>query len=433
MAEKPFGTRELVEALSGDAAGENATSPSSTSTPPPPPKPLTIEDLPKEILVSILMATEDPFWVRHTFPLVCKAWNELYLSKDASPLHETLDVDFESEVGSEWRRRSLRPIARAASQRQAPRSPVVHGSRVISWAERRVDSVRKLHLMSHFMRWKAPESVKGFSVEDLCALVEVVAPSLTEFRMTSVSDYSFCHLLEKTFWESLQGSIVPAGRMRSFVVEGYTHADITESVVAPLGRLAGSLEEVVLVTGLNNSSVGQLRFPVSFCDLTELRRLVLQGHKHMTAIPAEISSLKKLEVLNLSWCGLSSLPKEMGELSGLTMLNCHLNKNLGGAPHDGAFPAELGKLKSLRELHLSSCDLRAVPAFVGELKSLEVLSLTHNKELQIDAPLDFLVEGCPRLREVTMHGRWWGPEALAHIKAFEAKLLAKNPNAKVIY
>ena len=38
---------------------------------------LTINDLPKELLVSVFSAVEDPRWVRHTVPLVSKEWAEL--------------------------------------------------------------------------------------------------------------------------------------------------------------------------------------------------------------------------------------------------------------------------------------------------------------------------------------------------------------------
>ena len=95
-------------------------------------------------------------------------------------------------------------------------------------------------------------------------------------------------------------------------------------------------------------------------------------------------------------------------------------------------------MKSLRELNLSFCRrLSTVPAFVGELESLESLDLSWNRELQIDAPLDFLIKGCPRLRNVRMYkggGAYsWTPQSLAHLEAFVAKLLEKNPNAVVCY
>ena len=106
--------------------------------------------------------------------------------------------------------------------------------------------------------------------------------------------------------------------------------------------------------------------------------------------------------------------------------------NLGYAPQDEAFPAELGKLKSLRVLDLSHCGLRTVPSFVGGLQSLERLGLSS--ELQVDtATFDVPIEGCPRLRRAKLYkSEPWTPESLAHLEAFKAKLLAKNPKAVVI-
>ena len=58
--------------------------------------PLTINELAKELLVSIFIGFGNLFWVRHV-PLICKEWSEIYRSQDASPLHETLEVDFRKE------------------------------------------------------------------------------------------------------------------------------------------------------------------------------------------------------------------------------------------------------------------------------------------------------------------------------------------------
>ena len=447
MAEKAFDPRELGEALDAadaDADADSATTkagPSSTSTSPP--KPLTIDDLPREILVSIFMAVGDLNWVRHNIPLVCKAWNEIYLSKDASPLHERLEVDFEKEVKGawqEWFRRVARPLAGAAAQELAPYRPVVHASSIISWAERRAASVRKLDLMGAFVK-----TLGKFNAEDLSELLAVVGSSLTHISIGSEHRRSALHkLLRKPFWESLRDSVVPAGRLQSLGVRGIDSV-ILESDVEPLAQLAGSLEGLELSTVLFEDPfsfdwvalgrMGLLRFPEFICSLTKLRRLALVNHRKITAIPAAISSLTKLKELDLRACDLFSLPKELGELSGLTRLHLSANGNLGD--EDEAFPAELGKLKALRELFLGFCDLRAVPAFVGELESLAILDLSDNNPLQIHAPLDFLIEGCPRLREVQLgkaHSRDpWTPESLTHLKAFKAKLLAKNPDAKVFY
>ena len=455
MAEKALDTRELSAALNlddddDDDGAATTAGPSSTSTPPPPPKPLTINDLPKEILVSVLIALNDQRWVRHNIPLVCKAWNEIFCSKDASPLHEALEVDFEKEVEraaeaaaarEEGARLGLPHSTGAAAQQLAPHRPVVHASRVISWAEKRASSVRVLDLKK-----VSDEDLKHFSSENLGALVRVVGPSLTEISI----DAGVGQLVATPFWDSLRDSVVPAALLRSFVVGSLQRImpdgsiqllmpDVLESYVEPLAQLAGSLEELELRTG--HLGIGVVpgvtlpRFPEALCALTELRRLVLTGHQDIRAIPAAISSLKKLKELSLRACRPSSLPKELGELSAMTSLDLSRNENLGSTGE--AFPAELGKMKSLRVLDLSHCGLRAVPAFLGELKSLKVLNLSCNFNLQIDAPLDFLIEGCPRLRKVYLYkehfGDRWTPESRAHLAAFKTKLLAKNPNAKVKY
>jgi len=401
--------------------------------------PKTINDLPKELLVSVFIAFEDPILVMQPVPLVCKEWDEIYRSQDASPLHETLEVDLRTEVeraaaAREWAPcRGLRPITRAAAQEWAL-SRRVHASRVISWAERRAGSVRKLRVKGGF-----GTQSEDFSSCNLGRLVAVAGSSLTELRI-GCGFYGLPVL--KPFWMSLRNSIVPAGRLRSLVVEGI--ADASESDVDPIGQLAGSLEELVLNTrdfGVPEASAGSggaglPRFPESLCGLTELRHLELFGHSQINAISATISSLKNLERLALGWCRLSSLPKELGELSGLTKLNLSGSSNLGNAPQDATFPAELGKMKSLRVLILSHCGLRTVPAFVGELESLELLDLSYN-DVQIDATLDSLIKGCPRLREVWLcsglHSATWTPATRAQLEVFKARLRAENPNAKVIH
>ena len=128
MAEA-FNTRELTASLGEDVPKFPIDD-----------RPKAINDLPNDVLVSVFIAVADQRWVRHTVPLVCKEWAELYRSQDASPLHETLEVDFLEEAvttAQDARRRGLGPAARAAGQGRSLRTPVVHGSRVISWADGR--------------------------------------------------------------------------------------------------------------------------------------------------------------------------------------------------------------------------------------------------------------------------------------------------------
>ncbi len=127
--------------------------------------------------MSVFIAVEDQGRVRHTVTLVCKYWDELYRSQDASPLHETLELHFRKEVERASAReggprRGLRPITRAAVQEWALSRPVVHGSRVISWAQRRAGSVRRLQFEGGFRG-----AFEDFSSWDLGRLVTVTGPS----------------------------------------------------------------------------------------------------------------------------------------------------------------------------------------------------------------------------------------------------------------
>ena len=80
-------------------------------------------------------------------------------------------------------------------------------------------------------------ALRVFSSRELRALVAAVAgSSLTELRIGCDID----KLIKKPFWDSMRDSVVPYGRLRSFVVQGVC-SEVFESDVAPLGRLAGSL------------------------------------------------------------------------------------------------------------------------------------------------------------------------------------------------
>ena len=237
-------------------------------------RPKTMNDLPNDVLVSVFVAVGDQRLVRHTFPLVCRAWPELYRSKDASPLHETLEVNFRKEAEGAAAREGEEEEEEEEEEERARRRPVVHASRVISWAERRAGSVRKLHFEGGFRG-----ALNDFSSLDLGTIVAVAAPSLTGIRIR-VGPYA---QKKKPFWESLRGSVVRAGRLRSLAVKG-VFTDVSESDVDSLGQLAGSLEELVLDPhfdrpgGFEGVDFRLRRFPESLCALTELRRLALVGH-----------------------------------------------------------------------------------------------------------------------------------------------------------
>ena len=83
---------------------------------------LTINDLPNDVLVSIFAAVGDLQFVRHNIPSVRQGWAELYRTQDASPLHETLEVDFRKEAREQRRGRRGRSRRTRSTRRSRRRS-----------------------------------------------------------------------------------------------------------------------------------------------------------------------------------------------------------------------------------------------------------------------------------------------------------------------
>ena len=241
--------------------------------------PLKLTDVPNQVLVSILIAAKDWDWVRYSFPCVCKAFRDLYRSRDASPLHKTLLLDFADEVA----------VTKRAATRRSPRpKPVVRASRVLSWARTHAESVRTLALNP-----RNGASLGSFTATDFAQLVAAVGPHLT---MVVIRE-GFTKLLGPPFWAVLRARVIPARKLRVLEVvdipKGFSTSD-----VEPLVQLRGSLEELFLwgsVSDFGNPSTGLRRFPESFLALTNLQKLSLCFQARIKAIRAGIFESQKTE------------------------------------------------------------------------------------------------------------------------------------------
>ena len=213
-----------------------------------------INNLPTDLLVTIVaLAAEQmdigkrpwdspkgPTWIRHSFPLVCKLWNAIFATKDASPLHETLRVDFRWEVklAREAARASSSSVldeeeaeawassssdldeeeveARASKEPGSRRRyPVLHASRVIQWAQQRAESVREL-LVEYYGRYA---SLEDFSAEEFGMLVSIVGPHLEEILLHSGRET----LVSRPFLDSLRDADIPSGKLRSLKLVSTPH------------------------------------------------------------------------------------------------------------------------------------------------------------------------------------------------------------------
>jgi len=79
------------------------------------------------------------------------------------------------------------------------------------------------------------------------------------------------------------------------------------------------------------------------------------------------------ERLDLHGQGLTSVPKDIFDRTGLVELD------LSGNRLTGALPAEIRHLQALRILDASDNDMTGVPAEIGQLKELRRLDLANNR------------------------------------------------------
>ena len=110
--------------------------------------------------------------------------------------------------------------------------------------------------------------------------------------------------------------------------------------------------------------------------LTTLKFMVIRDSpwhesSNLQTLPGEIGHLRHLRRLDLSSNKLAELPVEMGALQQLKDLDLSHNQLI-------ALPAEIGQLIKLKNLELDHNHLATLPAEMGQLQQLRSLALEHN-------------------------------------------------------
>ncbi len=111
------------------------------------------------------------------------------------------------------------------------------------------------------------------------------------------------------------------------------------------------------------------------------------------ALPASLGQLKSLKRLELSFNPISgNIPAELGNLENLEVLA------LNGTEIHGNIPAELGNLSHLKQLHLSSNKLSGnIPESLGNLSEIEVFNVFDNN---LSGMLPTQLAKCPNLKQL---------------------------------
>jgi len=130
-------------------------------------------------------------------------------------------------------------------------------------------------------------------------------------------------------------------------------------------RLAGGRE-------LDLSRLYMTEIPVEISGLKNLTCLNV-SYNQQESLPDWIGNFTPLQFLNLRHCGLKPLPESMKNLSGLRTLYL-------GANCLATLPEWLGGFSALEKLDISANEHFFIPEFIGNLKNLTALDLGHSGE-----------------------------------------------------
>ncbi|KYQ96706.1 villin [Tieghemostelium lacteum] len=89
-------------------------------------------------------------------------------------------------------------------------------------------------------------------------------------------------------------------------------------------------------------------------------------------LPPLIGNLRLLQLLNLSNNSINLIPSDIGQLGNLTILNLSFNQLQ-------ALPKEIGKMNSLNKLILNNNKIQNIPNEIGGLVQLQLLDLAENE------------------------------------------------------
>ena len=136
---------------------------------------------------------------------------------------------------------------------------------------------------------------------------------------------------------------------------------------------ATQLGTLVMSCSPNKPDNGLLRLPVQFSRFSQLEELHLVGN-HFESFPMPICNLRNVKKLYMDNCTLTKIPKEIGNMSSLVMVDFSYN-SLGSCD---SLPIEFFCLPNIKDLYLIDCQLSELPPEIGQLKNLEGLRIGKN-------------------------------------------------------
>lgn len=165
-----------------------------------------------------------------------------------------------------------------------------------------------------------------------------------------------------------------------------------------LTELPESLGQLIKLQSLDLYHNELIVLPESLGQLTQLQKLTLSGNQLME-LPESLGQLKELRVLDLTSNRLTTLPESLGKLMMLKSLNLNGNQlkvlpvslgelqqleslclgdiGFGGNPL-GTLPSCVRRLKNLKELWVTRCNLTELPYWLCELREADRIEARGN-------------------------------------------------------
>lgn len=150
--------------------------------------------------------------------------------------------------------------------------------------------------------------------------------------------------------------------------------------VQSMNTLPSNIGAISNLEALEVSRFKGKALPESICQLKQLKYLVLKKAKELRALPDNIGQLTSLKMLDLQYAKwLFEFPESIVKLTQLRTLNLR-HASLS------ALPSDIGNLKQLVNLDISSTNLKVLPESIGALEQLEVFNINgcDIKELTFD-------------------------------------------------
>ncbi|KAH7622124.1 putative Leucine-rich repeat-containing protein 1 [Nannochloris sp. 'desiccata'] len=234
------------------------------------------------------------------------------------------------------------------------------------------------------------------------------------FRRKNTAVFSSYRLCGSTTRHSVASRL---GRFRNRKI--IVRATAAEETAPPIAD-ATIRVKIMLAEGsgkLDLSECGLPSIPAQVFELTELEELSLAGN-NISILPPEIGKLTLLERLQLSGNELKHFPEEIGELKALKGLWVHGNRLQ-------SLPDLLPKLTNLVQLSIAGNEIKALPEGIGSLSSLKELAAAGNKIKTIPEAL----EGLKSLEILGLYGNKLTslPSSVATLAALREFWVQGNP------